>query len=148
MLPGSIRSGENARKKSSPAFIPPRSRIGATISSVAPGYTVLSRITVWPRTRMSATCSVADTTNETSGSWLLPSGVGTQMLIAVASRSSPKSVVAWKRPESVAIFRSIDGTSPMYDSPFCSERILRPSTSTPTTGISARQNSMASGSPT
>ena len=36
-LPGSTRSGENARKKSTPAFRPPRSSSGCTTSSVVPG---------------------------------------------------------------------------------------------------------------
>ena len=36
-LPGSTRSGENARKKSTPAVRPPASSIGLTSSSVVPG---------------------------------------------------------------------------------------------------------------
>ncbi len=36
-LPGSTRSGENARWKSTPALSPPSSSIGCTTSSVVPG---------------------------------------------------------------------------------------------------------------
>ncbi len=36
-LPGSTRSGENARKKSTPALSPVASSIGCTTSSVVPG---------------------------------------------------------------------------------------------------------------
>jgi hypothetical protein len=45
LLPGSIRSGENARAKSLPASRPPASSAGRTTSSVVPGYVVLSRMT-------------------------------------------------------------------------------------------------------
>ena len=36
-LPGSTRSGEKARKKSTPTFSPVASSIGCTTSSVVPG---------------------------------------------------------------------------------------------------------------
>ena len=36
-LPGSTRSGENARRTSSPTRRPARSRMGATTSRVVPG---------------------------------------------------------------------------------------------------------------
>ena len=48
-LPGSSRSGENARKKSSPQRSPDSSRIPRTSSSVVPGYVVDSRTTSCPR---------------------------------------------------------------------------------------------------
>ena len=47
-LPGSTRSGENARKKSASAFSPPASSIGCTTSSVVPGYVVDSSMTSCP----------------------------------------------------------------------------------------------------
>jgi hypothetical protein len=43
--PGSTRSGENARWKSSPIFSPLVSRIGRISSRVVPGYVVDSRTT-------------------------------------------------------------------------------------------------------
>ena len=42
-LPGSTRSGEKARKTSFPTLNPFPSTIGPRISSVVPGYVVLSR---------------------------------------------------------------------------------------------------------
>ena len=53
--PGSTRSGDIARWKSSPAFRPePCSRIGCTISRVVPGQVVDSSTTTWPRCRTGA----------------------------------------------------------------------------------------------
>ena len=48
-LPGSTRSGENARKKSSPTFRPVLSSAGSISSRVVPGYVVDSRTISWPR---------------------------------------------------------------------------------------------------
>src|SRR5438093_4093059 len=47
-LPGSTRSGENARKKSSPTLSPVDSSDGSISSRVVPGYVVDSSTTSWP----------------------------------------------------------------------------------------------------
>jgi hypothetical protein len=60
-FPGSTRSGEKARKKSTPAFSPPLSRIGRTTSVVVPGYVVDSSITSMPGCRYLAIASTAET---------------------------------------------------------------------------------------
>ncbi len=60
-LPGSTRSGEKARKKSTPALSPVASSSGCTTSSVVPGYVVDSRITSIPGWRCSAIDSTAET---------------------------------------------------------------------------------------
>ncbi len=79
-LPGSTRSGEKARAKSTPATRPELdSRIGRTISSVVPGYVVDSRITKVPALRFAAIVRVADSTIDRSGPPAELSGVGTQM---------------------------------------------------------------------
>ncbi len=62
MLPGSTRSGEKHRKKSSPTRSPLSSRMGRTTSRVVPGKVVLSRITSWPGRRVAFTACAADTT--------------------------------------------------------------------------------------
>jgi hypothetical protein len=58
-LPGSTRSGENARKKSRSAFRPVASSAGCTTSSVVPGYVVDSRTISWPGRSEAATASSA-----------------------------------------------------------------------------------------
>jgi hypothetical protein len=62
LLPGSMRSGENASAKSFPASSPPDSSAGRTTSSVVPGYVVLSRITSWPLRRYCLISFTAETT--------------------------------------------------------------------------------------
>ena len=49
VFPGSTRSGEKARKKSSPTLRRLRSSVGSKISSVVPGEVVLSRTISCPR---------------------------------------------------------------------------------------------------
>ena len=81
--PGSTRSGEKARWKSTPAVRPDTSsRIGANSSRVVPGYVVLSSVTSWPRRRWAASARVASLTMLRSGSRFALSGVGRQMMTA------------------------------------------------------------------
>ena len=84
--PGSTRSGEKARWKSTPAVSPePASRIGASSSRVVPGYVVLYKVTSWPRCKCPASLAVASKTRLRSGSRLAFSGVGRQMMSASQS---------------------------------------------------------------
>ena len=93
-LAGSMRSGEKARKKSTPTRAPRAWNIGSSSSSVVPGYVVDSRITSWPGRKWAATFSAAATTNEMSGSFDFRSGVGTQMMITSLRSSTEASAVA------------------------------------------------------
>ena len=86
---------------------------GRRNSSVMPGYVVLSSTTSWPGRRVRTTLSVAAATNDTSGSRLFESGVGTQMLITSQAPSRPKSVVAANRPAFTSAATSAAGTSGM-----------------------------------
>src|SRR6185295_10580202 len=97
-LDGSTRSGENARKKSSPTFSPVASNIGCSSSAVVPGYVVDSSTTSMPGCRYLAICSAAATTYDMSGSLVLRNGVGTQMLTVSSSLRTEKSVVASSMP--------------------------------------------------
>ena len=87
--PGSTRSGEKARLKSSPTFSPEASSRGRISSRVVPGYVVDSSTTRWPLRRRFAISSVAPLTIERSGSRCFDSGVGSAIRIASASASSP-----------------------------------------------------------
>ena len=83
--PGSTRSGDIARRKSSPAFSPePSSRIGCRISRVVPGHVVDSSTTTWPRCSTGARLRAARSIAERSGSRWLDSGVGSAIRIACA----------------------------------------------------------------
>ena len=75
-LPGSTVSGEYA-SENSPTDSPEVSRIGATVSTVVPGGTVDSRITVSPARSTAATASAALSTKARSAR-SPSSGVGTQ----------------------------------------------------------------------
>ena len=97
-LPGSTRSGEKARKKSSPMRNARDSTRGWMTSSVVPGYVVLSSTISWPRRRWGRSCSTAERMNEMSGSLLFRSGVGTQMTMASASAAASNEVDAVSRP--------------------------------------------------
>ena len=77
-LPGSIRSGEYPRKKSTPARRPDSSSNGRNSSSVVPGYVVDSRTTSAPGLSARASVAAADSTNERSGA-PSRSGVGTEI---------------------------------------------------------------------
>ena len=97
-LPGSIRSGAKARKKSTPAFSPVasncgridlagRAGVGGAFEDDQLAPAAASRQPArWRRPR-----------TEMSGSRVLPSGVGTQMLMMSASRRRAMSVVAVSR---------------------------------------------------
>src|SRR6266545_1021995 len=61
-LPGSSRSGEKPKKKSSPERKPVDCRIGLTTSSVVPGQVVDSRTISWPRRRYLAIVRVVVST--------------------------------------------------------------------------------------
>ena len=87
-LPGSTRSGEKARLKSSPTLSPDASRRGSSSSLVVPGYVVDSSTTRCPLRSRFATSSVAAFTIDRSGSRCFESGVGSAIRIASASRSS------------------------------------------------------------
>ena len=86
--PGSTRSGENARLKSSPTLSPEASSRGRISSRVVPGYVVDSSTTRWPLRRRFAISSAALFTIERSGSRCFESGVGSAIRIASPSRSS------------------------------------------------------------
>ena len=88
VLPGSIRSGLKARSKSTSSFKPDRSRIGSTISSVVPGYVVLCSTTRCPCCKCGTMPSAALMMNDRSGALAASYGVGTQMKIASASRTT------------------------------------------------------------
>ena len=112
-LPGSTRSGENARKKSRPAASPFSSSMGWTTSSVVPGYVVDSRMTSCPLRIVAAQASTALTTYERSGSFVFRSGVGTQMSMTSMSPSRAMSDVARKRPALTTSASSASATSGM-----------------------------------
>lgn len=83
---GLIRSGEYPTEKSLPHTIPDScSRIGKTISSVAPGYIVDSRTTTAPFFRFCPTVRAALFTGQGSGSFAFITVVGTQKWMISAS---------------------------------------------------------------
>ena len=95
--PGSTRSGEKARLKSSPARRPDSSSSGTRCSRVVPGKVVDSSTTSWPLAITPASAREALSSGPRSGSRLRVSGVGTQTRIASASCSSTKRVVKLQR---------------------------------------------------
>ncbi len=84
--PGSTRSGENARKKSSPQTSPDDSSTGWISSRVVPGYVVDSSTTRCPLRSRGAICATALFTMDRSGSRWRDNGVGSAIRIASASR--------------------------------------------------------------
>ena len=97
-MPGSIRSGEKARLKSTPALSPDAfSRIGRTSSSVVPGYVVDSSTTSVPRRSSRPAVSEAARTAVRSGPSASDSGVGTQMTM-VSGSPAPGSLVVARKP--------------------------------------------------
>ena len=147
-LPGSMRSGENARWKSTPARSPlPSSRIGCTSSSVVPGYVVDSRTTRVPGVSRAAIARVADSTAPTLGRLSSSSGVGTQMTIASASARTASSAVAWK-PLSRISATSASVRSSMWERESMSPSTTARDTSNPTTSSPARTAACTSGIPT
>ena len=95
-----------------------------------------------------ATASAAATMNEMSGSFDLPSGVGTQMTMASASLSPPTSPVAASRPALTRACRAAPGTSSMKDAPALTPATRRASASTPMTVAPDSAKATASGRPT
>ena len=83
-----------------------------------------------------------------SGSFVLRSGVGTQMLMVSRSFTTAKSVVASSVPQSLRVLTSADGTSGMYDRRSSMACTFRTSTSMPVVWNPALASSTASGSPT
>src|SRR5215510_14119582 len=113
VLPGSILSGEKARKKSFPTRKVVLSSSGSTSSAVVPGYVVLSSTMSWPACRYWRICLVADKIKEMSGSRLLLKGVGTQMLTLSTSRKKLESRVGVNRLVLIASAIVLSETSPM-----------------------------------
>ncbi len=112
-LAGSMRSGAKATAMSSPTCRPLDSSIGTKSSWVVPGYVVLPTTTSWPLRARLVISSRARAMWETSGSFDLVSGVGTQTLITSQRESRLKSVVADRCPASTARAMASSGTSSM-----------------------------------
>src|SRR5690606_28914275 len=152
LSPGLMRSGLYPTKKSllysNPAS---SSRMGTQTSSVAPGYTVDSYITISPFFRCFATSEVANRMGVRSGCLLSSTGVGTVMIkISHDARSS--DVLDTKRPVLPGSSLKTDcnkssSTSRVESCPFLIS-VHRPVLiSNPTTGWDL-ENSTARGNPT
>jgi hypothetical protein len=109
---------------------------------------VLSSTTSWPARRCLEIARAASTTMARSGSLVLPSGVGTQMMMASHSDNASKSWRARSRPERTAAPSRSVGTSLMYDSPRLTASTLAAERSNPVTASPASANSTESGRPT
>ncbi len=116
-LPGSTRSGENARKKSSSGLRPACTNSGSSASRVKPGNVVLSRTISCGRFIRAASISAASMMNELSGSLVLLSGVGTQMMMTSAAPSTSGSADPVSVPALTSGSSVDDGTSLMYETP-------------------------------
>src|SRR5438093_2366525 len=147
-FPGSIRSGEKARKRLTPALAPRASKRGSRSSSVVPGYVVDSRTTSWPGLNRAATSPAAATTKEMSGSLDFRSGVCTQMITTSLRSSTEKSDVATYRPSPRSASRSSSDTSGLDGRPSLSAATRSGSVSSPATVNPTRANSTARGRPT
>src|SRR6185312_16123329 len=147
-LPGSTRSGEKQRKKSSPTCSSRFSNVGSSTSRVVPGYVVDSSTTSWPGRSASATDSVAVTTNDMSGSFVLPNGVGTQIEMTSHSPKRDMSNVASSLPLARSAATSPAATSLMWLPPPFTRSATRADFSKPITCRPAFPISTASGSPT
>jgi len=97
---------------------------------------------------MAATASAAATMKEMSGSFDLPSGVGTQITIASASFSAATSSRALRRPACTRRARRSAGTSSMKLVPALTAATRRASRSTPITSAPDSAKATARGSPT
>ncbi len=95
-----------------------------------------------------ATASAAETMKEMSGSFDLPSGVGTQMTMASASFSAPTSRVAPSLPLRTSGPSTAVGTSSMNDSPEATPATRRGSRSRPMAVAPDWAKATASGRPT
>src|SRR5665213_1635175 len=114
-FPGSARSGEKAKKKSSSGLRPAWTRRGSSTSRVKPGKVVLSRTTNWGRVMRATIISAASMMNELSGSFVLLSGVGTQMMIASASASTAGSLELDRLPARTSGPSFDEATSLIYE---------------------------------
>ena len=101
-----------------------------------------------PGCRYFAIDSTAETMKDMSGSFVLRSGVGTQMFTVSAFARTEKSVVAERRPAARSAWMSAVATSAMYDVPSFKARVFRSSRSIPTAVNPARPSSTSSGRPT
>ena len=119
-LPGSTRSGENARNTSSPITRPSFSRRGCITSRVVPGYVVLSSTISMPGCARRATASAAAITYDMSGSRVFASGVGTAMETVSARAIAASSAVATNFPLFTCAATWLDGTSWMCETPVMS----------------------------
>jgi hypothetical protein len=146
-LPGSIRSGEKARLKSTPAIRPDSSSSGRTTSLVVPGYVVDSRTTSISGRRWRDTARVAAITAVRSGPWSEDSGVGTQMTATAAVRRSASSAVA-RKPAARIAATSAPEMSSTCERPAFRAATTPGSTSKPSTLSPARAASRARGRPT
>src|ERR1700752_1859413 len=94
-----------------------------------------------------ASSSVAARINDISGSPVLRSGVGTQMLTASIYLRTEKSVVAVRCPDLTSLSTVSVCTSGIYDVPLLIESILRISVSIPVTWNPASPKTAARGKP-
>ncbi len=133
LLPGSRRSGENARKTSRPGVSPRFIKIGAKVSRVVPGKVVDCRMTSCPGREWLAIELAACTINERSGPPNGPRGVCTQMIATSTSLAREKSAVGTRRSVSTSLAIDSDGTCSRYDRPSASILTRRASTSKPMT---------------
>src|SRR5690348_3987497 len=147
-LPGSTRSGEKQRKKSSPTCSSRFSNVGSSTSRVVPGYVVDSSTTSWPGRSASATDSVAVTTNDMSGSFVLPNGLGTQIEMTSHSPKRDMSHGAAKLPLARSAATSPAATSLEWLPAPLTWSATRADFPRPSTGRPARPHSAATGSPT
>ena len=112
-LPGSTRSGEKQRKKSSPTLSPDSCSFGRRISRVKPGNVVDSSTMSMSLCRWGLSASAAIMMKPLSGSLVLLSGVGTQMTTTSASPSTFGSVDASSLPDETSGPSTASEMSPM-----------------------------------
>ena len=116
-LPGSTRSGEKATKKSWSTLSPVDDSLGSNTSRVKPGKVVLSSTTICGRRMRGNNMSAASRMKELSGSLVLLSGVGTQMITTSAFPNTSGLSLAMSLPEATSGPSTDEGTSAMCDRP-------------------------------
>ena len=141
-----MRSGEYPQKKSSLNLSPLCSSSGTQISSVTPGYTVLSYTTISPFFSTLATLCVAFTTGVKSGRLFLSIGVGTVTIKKLHSFISSKFRLNFI-PFSIAFFICSALSSSVRSYPLLSSSMRAALTSKPVTSYFSL-NAAANGSPT
>ncbi len=143
LSPGLTRSGLYPIFQSAPRASPEAlSIIGAQISSVTPGYTVVANTTIAPARKFSPMISDAFSNSERSGVQSALTGVGTATMINLASFSLVGSAV-----KSTVVFRMASPTSRVASIPFLYADTRLTSISKPITST-CLANSTAAGSPT